>query len=252
MQVALLDKDGDSLAVIYNLLIRSVLSGYTPILVTGERGFPYYSFLKYGKFYRLPVSVTGELLCVSAVNMYHLEGIISEIKALEHENSLLPVFMDFSRHYLDEKVPSEIAEFLFRRDYSKIEKLDLYSRGGIFFYESGTVRESQRIMRFRSILQFHSYAYLELENCSKKSMYFNKKQREKIHGSTDPAILGLCKKFVRGMEDVQASVTQGRPDFFRGIFQGSQSEYSSGERASLSFPDGDCSFYGGYRSLEKK
>ncbi|MCK6380516.1 MAG: hypothetical protein L6Q54_04605 [Leptospiraceae bacterium] len=188
MQMYLHDKDLSGQVFLHKLSLKLLLKGVTPVLICKDRSFSFSEYLKTSRVHRIPFSVTGKLLFVSILNMYHLKDAILQLSDLEtSENSYLPIFLDFTYHYLDEGVDLKESEYLFQKDSLRIKGLNSFKKKWVIFWEQGRPIEPglQKFYRY----QLEKYSQLKLEVAGKSISVKNKGGL--LHGRTNADILKL-------------------------------------------------------------
>ena len=220
-----------------------LLQNHPPILIIKDGSFSFYYFLELGKIHRIPFSVTGDLLSVSAVNMYHLEEIIHNIKnkILTQHPGAIPVFFDFTTHYVDDSIPSETANFLFNRDLRQIEYLATSTDRPVLFIERGKVVSSSNQVSYRSFLHHTSSISMNLSNDNSKIIKENLtlEEKQKLYGSTSSSLFNQCRQFIQGVESISQITQERGSDIFRRIFQNNITKYTGRQRNGQSIPNGN-------------
>ena len=243
MLLTLFNQDNSARQRIYEFLLSLQLQDCDPVLVLKDGSFSFYHYLRLGKMHRIPFDITGNLLSVSAVNMYHLEEIIKNIKekVLPQYPNLLPVFMDFSKHYIDDSVSPETARFLFKRDLGLIEKFSARTDRPALFIERGNSVSSSSQVLFRSILHHTSGISMNLDTGKTALLKQNLtlEEKQKLYGSPDSGLFYLCGQFVQGMERIPQIAQERRPGVLRRIFQDNIPEYPGGQCHGQPVPNGN-------------
>ena len=239
------DPENKTKSRIYRFLLKLMVKGFTPVLLLGERGFSFYHFVRMGKIHRIPFAVTGNLLSVSAVNMYHIEEIISDIyqKIASGTPNAVPVFVNFTAHYIDENVPRDTADFLFQRDIREITRIARATDRPALFIESGRVNTVTRQTDYRSIIYHRSSLYLDYNHKKITKENLTLEEKEKIYGSSDSGIFHLCGEFIKRMEGVPQITATGGPGVLRRVLPHRIAEYPGGKLAGQSVSDGDSYVY---------
>ena len=107
MKLLIQDKNRKGVAWIFQILLQSLYEDLHPIIISGETGFPFLYFLDYSRRFNIPFSVTSKVLSGSAVNMHHVSDFLMQVKRLD--KSHFPIFVDYTRHFLDENVNDQIV-----------------------------------------------------------------------------------------------------------------------------------------------
>ena len=198
------DKNRKGQSLLHKLSLKLLLHGLTPVLVCKDRSFSFPDYLRTSKQAKIPFSITGNLLFVAILNMYHLKDVIVQIKEIENSNEIpVPVFLDFSHHYLDENINTPETEYLFYRDLKAIRTLKSCHTGTVIFWEQGKAREPGLQKFFRHRLQEQSQVKIELTN--EKINLINQIKGGSGYGITNANLLKLCREFIGQMETIQES-----------------------------------------------
>jgi hypothetical protein len=202
------DKDYRNQSVIHGLSLRLILNGFLPVLICRDRSFSFESYFRFARKFRIPLSISGQALFVTPLNMYHVKNILTQIRDTEANERLVPVFMDFSYHYLDEGISPAEREYLFQRDFHFLHHLRASREGLLLFYERGALVRSHSKSQgqeelhssFRKKMELRSSVCLELEN--KQS--FMKKNTGDPHGFTDSNLFDIYSKFIARMASLSS------------------------------------------------
>lgn len=215
MRLLMIESQDGGIAVLYRILLKSILSKLNPILITGEFGFPYQNFIRYSRSLRIPFEEVGKLNVVSAVNMHHIKRIIDEISG-KYLDSGAPCFFNFCRHYIDENVQKGTAEFLFYRDMGLIQTKIQEKHVPVCFYESGEIIPKSQHQKLRHALYINSDCCMEVQKRTVKVLKntkIDKFQEELSNGSANPNIRNLFGRFIQRMECLQKNATPKRSGF---------------------------------------
>jgi hypothetical protein len=216
MKIVFLDNSGIHRVSLYRLLFRALYGGYIPIVISGDRSFDLYHFLRTRKFLRVPAALLSKILFANPVNGHHLKTLIKRISSMD-PNVYFTIFMDFSKHYLDDTVPEDIRSFMFRRDFQSISLLESSLRP-VFFFESGRVYLGTKHQEFRDYILKNSNLIFKEENQKFHLKYFYAKQLEKeefFYGSHSSGLFYLCRKIAERIQYISKISEKRRPDLLR-------------------------------------
>ncbi|MCB1178710.1 MAG: hypothetical protein KDK36_14090 [Leptospiraceae bacterium] len=249
MRFLVQDKNRVGISWIFEIMLNSLYQGFFPIVFSGESGFPFLFFLDYTRRYKIPFSLTSRLLSASAVNMHHVYSILRQIQKMSPE--YYPIFVDFSRHYLDENVSEWSSRSIFKRDMNLVRKISGENKP-ILFYESGRGRSTHRHPFFRREIYVFSEVCLSISATDNSVQKFSiTSEEEVLHGSANYTLYCICSAIVPGLEKYSKIPAQGRPEILRSILSDSKPEHSGGEYSKSSVSDGDGLFPGGSGTSER-
>jgi hypothetical protein len=154
-----------------------------------------------------------------------------------------PVFIDFSRHYLDENVSDWSSRSLFQRDLNMVSKLE-HSQRPVLFYESGRGKSTNRHPFFRKQIYLFSEVCISLsaQKTEVKKFSLPNLSQESSNGSANHTFFSICSTIVPGLEQYSKIPKGRRPEVFRSILSDSQPQHTSGESTKPPVSDGDGLF----------
>jgi len=179
---------------LYKLIFRGLAGGYTPILLTGDRSFDLYDFLRVRKKVRFPMEPVRNLQFACAVNGHHIKTLIANTNRFDARTSFT-IFLDFTGHYLDDTIPEDIRLYMFRRDLQSIARLETSLRP-VFFFESTPHRNTIQA-NLRSILESTAKLHLDQSGGRLLVRRFSLTEGEKkefFEGHAHSGLFYLCKK----------------------------------------------------------
>jgi hypothetical protein len=180
---------------LYKLLFRALSGGFTPILLTGDRSFDLYDFLRVRKKMRFPMELASKIQFACAVNAHHLKTLISRTKDFDLETSF-PIFLDFTGHYLDDTISEDIRTYMFYRDLKSLSSVESI-KTPIFFFESGFLYRDTIHSKLKNILENKVKIHLEQSKDKTRIRRFFLNESEKkefFEGSPHSGLFYLCKK----------------------------------------------------------
>ena len=195
MKLAITGKRDLQRNILYQLLFRGLSGGYTPILLTGDRGFDLYGFLRARKRARFPIHLVEKIQFACAVNGHHIKPLIEKTGAFEPTKSFT-IFLDFTSHYLDDTVSEGTRKYMFMRDLGSIHSLEEPLRP-VFFFEGGSGYRGTLQEEFRKILLKNAKIHLEENsgNFSLKKFALTEIEREDFFfGTHNSSTHYLCQK----------------------------------------------------------
>jgi hypothetical protein len=184
---------------LYKLIFRGLTGGYTPILLTGDRGFDLYDFLRVRKKLRIPMASIENLQFASAVNGHHIKTLIANARTWNPRTSFL-IFLDFTGHYLDETIPEEIRLFMFHRDLHSL--FTDSSPQPAFFFESSRIYRNTIQAKLKSILESRVKIHLDQKEGKLLLRRFalnHLEKKEFFEGSTHSELFYLCEKLFNSL-----------------------------------------------------
>ena len=179
---------------LYKLLFRALSGGFTPILLTGDRSFDLYDFLRVRKRMRFPMELASKIQFACAVNGHHMKTLISRTK--DFDGSSFPIFLDFTGHYLDDTISEDIRKYMFYRDLQSLSSVESINRP-IFFFESGFLYRDTIHSKLKNILENKVKIHLEQSQDKTRIRRFFLNESEKkefFEGSPHSGLFYLCKK----------------------------------------------------------
>ena len=238
---------------LYRFLLQLLVGNQMPVLVLGERSFSFMHFLRLGRMHKIPFSVTGGLLSVSAVNMYHVEEIVSDVfeKITSEIPGAFPVFMNFSSLYIDENVARETADFLFRRDLARIQQESRKTDRPALFLESGKTLTATRQTDYRTIL-YHTSSICHEFGGSNNKQNLTLEERDKLYGSSDSGIFHLCGEFIKRVEKVPQGSEKRGSGVLRRVLPGSIAEHPGRQFDGKSISNGNGTSHRDYPSSQEQ
>ena len=195
MKLAFTGKRELQRTILYQLLFRGLSGGYTPILLTGDRGFDLYGFLRARKRARFPIHLVENLQFACAVNGHHIKPLIEKTTSFDPTKSFT-IFLDFTSHYLDDTVPETSRKFMFLRDLKAVHSLEEPLRP-VFFFEGGNSYRGTLQEELRKTLLKSTKIHLEEHsgNFSLKKFALNETEREDFFfGTHKSSTHYLCQK----------------------------------------------------------
>jgi hypothetical protein len=180
---------------LYKLLFRALSGGFTPILLTGDRSFDLYDFLRVRKKLRFPMELASKIQFACAVNVHHMKTLISRTKEFDKETTF-PIFLDFTGHYLDDTISEDIRTYMFYRDLQALSSVESIHRP-VFFFESGFLYRDTIHSKLKQILE--NKVKIHLDQSSDKTrirrFFLNESEKKEFfEGSTHSSLSYLCKK----------------------------------------------------------
>ncbi len=180
---------------LYKLIFRGLAGGYTPILLTGDRSFDLYDFLRVRKKVRFPMEPVRNLQFACAVNGHHIKTLIANTDRFDPRTSFT-IFLDFTGHYLDDTIPEDIRLYMFERDLRSISSLETSLRP-VFFFESTTSYRNTIQAKLKSILESRAKIHLDQTPGRLLLRRFSLSEIEKtefFEGHSHSGLFYLCKK----------------------------------------------------------
>ena len=179
---------------LYRLIFRGLRGGYSPILLMGDRSFDFYAFLRARKKARIPISLLDTMQFASVVNGHHVRPLIRKSSEFDTQKTFT-IFLDFTRHYLDDTVPEEVRRYMFRRDLEEIGVLEETSRP-VFFFEGGTPYPATIQQELRALLFQASRIHLEASERRfiPRKFFLRPSEEKQFFGEDSSCTTYLCEK----------------------------------------------------------
>ncbi|MCB1143857.1 MAG: hypothetical protein H7A24_02865 [Leptospiraceae bacterium] len=216
MKIVFSDQSGIHRLSLYRLLFRALRGGYIPVVISGDRGFDLYHFLRERKLFRVSYDLISKIQFANPVNGHHLKTLIRRMEEMD-PNLYFAIFIDFTSHYLDDTVPEDIRTFMFRRDLQSTSLLESSFRP-VFFFETGRCHRDTGQAGYREFLTHHSHLHL-LEDKGKfrlGHMRIRPEEKEEFfHGSHSSGLFYLCRKIAGRLQHLSEVTSQRRSALFR-------------------------------------